>query len=155
MRMKIKFGEQRLQCFTTFSLLTNGSATDIPFSTIDTTIDMRLMMQAKNKEDILDKNFGRSIFNTMMASVRVFQHSLHLSLARYSYTCCLGPDSYLSSYQEDGYTSDFEYILCLQAYPLEPLLEIWNQESLNASTRKKIEQRDLQPSHERASPIPC
>ncbi|ETS84135.1 hypothetical protein PFICI_02160 [Pestalotiopsis fici W106-1] len=67
-QMKASFGEERLKRFTTFSLTTYGSVPKNPTNMNAATVDLRLLVQAKNKEDLSDENFARPAFDIIMSS---------------------------------------------------------------------------------------
>jgi hypothetical protein len=67
-QMKASFGEERLKKFTTFDLNIYGSVPENPTNMNAATVDLRLMVQAKNKEDLSPANFTRPAFDIIMAS---------------------------------------------------------------------------------------
>ncbi|KAK9417016.1 putative Transcription factor domain-containing protein [Seiridium unicorne] len=67
-QIKASFGKKRLEKFTTFSLTTYGSVPTNPTNMNAATVDLRLLVQARNKEDLSDENFARPAFDIIMSS---------------------------------------------------------------------------------------
>lgn len=67
-QMKASFGEERLKRFTTFSLTTYGSVPKNPTNMHAATVDLRLLVQAKNRQDLSEENFARPAFDIIMSS---------------------------------------------------------------------------------------
>ncbi|KAI1340156.1 DUF1446-domain-containing protein [Xylariaceae sp. FL0016] len=67
-QIRASFGEERLSKFTTFSLTTYGSVPENPTTMNAATVDLRLMVQAKDANDISTENFARPAFDIIMHS---------------------------------------------------------------------------------------
>lgn len=66
LQMKHNLGEKRLSKFSTFAVTTNGSVPYDPLNQNSAIVDVRVIAQAKEKEDLSEANFLRPASSVIM-----------------------------------------------------------------------------------------
>lgn len=66
--IRLSLGEERIKKFSLLKFTTNGVAASNPRRQNDATVDFRIFVQAKNKEDLSTTNFFRPVWDVIMCT---------------------------------------------------------------------------------------